>query len=514
MPDVKELAKWLEEEVEFLKNNEDYVGGWYLLPNGLAATILWEDGWGDEVRDDAIQSAKNPDWALCAGILVYNPSDTPDGWFMPWDSKTGDIICETTGITPNEDYDNLAKWLLQDFNLVKDCEIKSNGEVIGYDAQFEQEASKEDEVKDVEVEKETEVKDESLKEEVSDKEVSYWKDAVILMMESEAYEEYTESMSSLDENDMATRIAEKIVVDDDVWEQIDNAICWYIEEELEKLGLYESKKSCNESKDESLKEDNTRTRDDLKQEIETELHNNGLTSDVKLKAERCGFKIVDDKVIEDDDIKAKADAVTRHDSQKNLGESHNDKFKRNLLQALEHKDMQVSDKDINKFLSLNSEEDFDDWNYATFSLFASDVCQEGFWDAVRLWDLHYPNEDRGLKESKKLHEDKEFHSSPYHDIIAEYFEYDSDFEFLDVVANILGRVDNFEDDEDIYQAIDDELIYTYDQWTVLEHYCTPQDANWEVAWESLSGDIFGVCATIAEANKMSGEESEEENDDE
>ena len=324
MPDVKELAKWLEEEVEFLENNQDYVGGWYLLPNGLAATVLWEDGWGDEVRDDAIQSAKNPDWALCAGILVYNPSDTPDGWFMPWDSKTGDIICETTGITPTEDYENLAKWLIQCFNEVKDCEIKPNGEVMDYDAQFEKEAPVEAPKED-EVETSVEVEEESLKEDV------------------------------------------KVNVAD-----VDYA------------------------------------RDQLRS-----LHSNNVISD-------------------------------------------------------------------------------DEYNYIV-----------SHWAELL--------ESCKKEDKKMIKEDKEYSASPYHDVIAKFFDYDSDFEFLDVVASIIGRVDNFEDDEDIWQAIDDELIYTYDQWTVLEHYCTPQDANWEVAFDNLSGDIFGVCATIAEANKMSEEEPEEEN---
>jgi len=293
MNDIKELAKWLEEEVEFLKNNEDYVGGWYDLGNGLAAVVLWEEGWGDEVRDDCIQSAQNPDWALCAGIMLINRDDTPDGWFMPWDSETGDILCETTGITPTEDYEFLAKYLLEDFDRVKDCEIKPNGETI-------------------------------CKKESED--------------------------------------------DDDSWDEKAN----------------------------------------------------------------------------------------RNDGEKPWDDS--------------------------KHFEDESEE---------------------------------PVEEESLKE-EKLHEDKEFHSSPYHDVIAEYFDYDSDFEFLDVVASILGRVDNFEDDDDIYTAIDDELIYTYDQWKVLEHYCSPQDANWEVAFESLMGDVFGVCSKIAGMNSNEEDieevESEEGND--
>ena len=283
MDDIKELAKWLEEEVEFLKDNQEFVGGWNDLGNGLAAVVLWEDGWGDDHRDDAIQATDKPDWALCAGIMLINKDDTPDGWFMPWDSKTGEIICETTGILPDEDYEKLAGFLLDDFNRVKDLEIKPNGEVIGFNA---------------------------------------------------------------DENK-------------------DNP------QDIEKLP---------------------------------------------------------DEGKNPEEIKAKED----------------------------------------------------------------ESCE----------DCH--------EECKKpLKEENEYHSSPYHDVIAEYFEYDSDFEFLDVVANIIARVDDFESEEDIWQSIDDELIYTYDQWKVLEHYCTPQEANWEVAFDSLSGDIFGVCSTIAESNRLKKNDEDE-----
>ena len=75
-----------------------------------------------------------------------------------------------------------------------------------------------------------------------------------------------------------------------------------------------------EEHDESLKEDASRTRDDLRQEIQAELDREGNTSDVRLKAERCGFKVVDGKVVDDEESKRKADAVTRPDFQKDLKE--------------------------------------------------------------------------------------------------------------------------------------------------------------------------------------------------
>lgn len=276
MNDIKELAKWLKDEVEFLKANQDYVGGWYDLGNGLAATVLWEDGWGDEARDDAIQSEANPDWALCAGVMVINKDDTPDGWFMPWDSKTGDLLCETTGITPNEDYEKLASWLLDDFNRLKGADIKSNGETIFGDPEREPEAL---------VETSVEVEEESCE-------------------------------------------------------------------------------SCN-------------------------------------------------------------------------------------------------------------------------------------------------------KEDKKpIKEENEIHNSPYKDIIAEYFDYSGDMEFLDIVASCLERVEDFEDDEDIYSAIDDELIYTYDQWKVLEHYCTPQEANWDSAYSDFMSDIFAICSRIAGMNNKEDDLEEPEEGEE
>ena len=271
MNDIKELAKWLKDEVEFLKANQDYVGGWYDLGNGLAATVLWEEGWGDEIRDDAIQATDNPDWALCAGVMIINKDDTPDGWFMPWDSKTGDLLCETTGITPNEDYEKLAGWLLDDYNKLKAADIKPDGETILPDGEqeVEPEASIEEPVPEVEEE------------------------------------------------------------------------------------------SCN-------------------------------------------------------------------------------------------------------------------------------------------------------KEDKKpIKEENEIHDSPYKDIIAEYFDYSGDMEFLDIVASCLGRVEDFEDDEDIYRAIDDELIYTYDQWKVLEHYCTPQNANWEDANSDFMNDIFAICSRIAGMNHTEDDNMEE-----
>lgn len=119
MKSVKEISKWLKKEVEFLKENEDYCGGWLKLDDTYAAVVLWEEGWGTEPRDDVMQSKESPDWALCAGVKIFNPADTVDGWLYP-SNKKGDILCDSAGITPDEDYDKLAKWIVDCYDVVKD----------------------------------------------------------------------------------------------------------------------------------------------------------------------------------------------------------------------------------------------------------------------------------------------------------------------------------------------------------------------------------------------------------
>lgn len=125
---VKDLSKWLKDEVEFLKENPDYVGGWNQLGNGLAAVVLWAEGYGDEKRNDVIQSEDDPDWGLNAEIRIYNPSDTPDGWIGLYD-ENGDIVTESSSISPNEDYDKLAQWLLGIYDKVKDVDYDKEGNI-------------------------------------------------------------------------------------------------------------------------------------------------------------------------------------------------------------------------------------------------------------------------------------------------------------------------------------------------------------------------------------------------
>jgi len=71
------------------------------------------------------------------------------------------------------------------------------------------------------------------------------------------------------------------------------------------------------------------------------------------------------------------------------------KFKENLVEALDSKDQYVKNEDIETFLDLNYDEDGDwDWSYGDFKDFACEVCANfgDFWETVESYDLHTPAE--------------------------------------------------------------------------------------------------------------------------
>ena len=71
-----------------------------------------------------------------------------------------------------------------------------------------------------------------------------------------------------------------------------------------------------------------------------------------------------------------------------------ERFKENLIQAIEYKGQYVSEEDIEKFLDLNYDGSGDfDWNYSLFTMFALEVAADSFWEAAKQFNLHYVGEE-------------------------------------------------------------------------------------------------------------------------
>ena len=41
----------------------------------------------------------------------------------------------------------------------------------------------------------------------------------------------------------------------------------------------------------------------------------------------------------------------------------------------------------------------------------------------------------------------------------------------------------------LYQALDDELIYTEDQWNIMKYYCSPESADLDEAIDLFMDDL-------------------------
>ena len=112
-------------------------------------------------------------------------------------------------------------------------------------------------------------------------------------------------------------------------------------------------------------------------------------------------------------------------------------------------------------------------------------------------EIPIEKKDRPLKEEKgdlnKLDKDIQ-------DIVGDHFGYTMNFDFLDIVADVLLRVDDF-DSEDQWDTVDSTLIYADDQWEVLEHYFDSpadlSDGSWDDAFAQFVSDIEEICGKVA-----------------
>ena len=126
----KNIQNWLMSEVEFLRDDDGCSGSYYKLrnssvdePEDLAAVICWEPGFGEEHRDDCIQSSNEPDYALCVGVKIYNPSDIIDidAWDYPIDKDTNDLLCETISLDESDitdKFSHIADFIIRSY---EDC---------------------------------------------------------------------------------------------------------------------------------------------------------------------------------------------------------------------------------------------------------------------------------------------------------------------------------------------------------------------------------------------------------
>lgn len=125
-----EIAKFLKDSVEWLVD-EDMGCTCYKLDDRLGICVGWQDGY-DADDSTVIHSASEPTYAIVAGIKVYTSDDmrTDYDWINYPYFANGDVYDASVSIGPNENYDELAKFFIKEFDAMEDWEIEEDGLVI------------------------------------------------------------------------------------------------------------------------------------------------------------------------------------------------------------------------------------------------------------------------------------------------------------------------------------------------------------------------------------------------
>jgi hypothetical protein len=126
-----EIAQFVKESVEWLVENQEGCCK-YQLDDHLAIFVGWSGGYGKEERNDIIQAKDDPDWGINAGVKVWTSDymQTDFDWInFPYE-ENGDVWDMCLDIRPNENYDIVAKALLQWYDEVKEFDMTDDGMIV------------------------------------------------------------------------------------------------------------------------------------------------------------------------------------------------------------------------------------------------------------------------------------------------------------------------------------------------------------------------------------------------
>lgn len=126
------IAKFIKESVEWLVKAQCGCCH-YKLDEHLAVCVGWSAGYGEEKRYDVIQSTDEPDFGIDAGIKVWTSDAamlTDYDWINFPYYENGDVLDMGCTISPQEDWDRVAKYLLKMYDEVKDLEVNNDGKII------------------------------------------------------------------------------------------------------------------------------------------------------------------------------------------------------------------------------------------------------------------------------------------------------------------------------------------------------------------------------------------------
>ena len=135
---VHKIAQFVKESVEWLIENQECCCK-HQLNDHLAIFVGWSGGYGKEPRNDVVQAKDDPDWGINAGIKVWTSDymQTDFDWINFPYYKDGDVLDMDCSISPQEDYERVAKHLLNMYNEVKEFDMTDKGEILPREVEYD-----------------------------------------------------------------------------------------------------------------------------------------------------------------------------------------------------------------------------------------------------------------------------------------------------------------------------------------------------------------------------------------
>jgi hypothetical protein len=128
---LNNIAKFVKESVEWLQKEQQGCCT-YELDDHLAVCVGWSDGYGEEKRGDVIQAKDDHNWGINAGIKVWTSDSmrTDYDWINFPYYENGDVLDMGFSIEPNDNYELVAKSLLDMYHEVNGFTIANDGKVL------------------------------------------------------------------------------------------------------------------------------------------------------------------------------------------------------------------------------------------------------------------------------------------------------------------------------------------------------------------------------------------------
>lgn len=128
---TKQLSQWLKDSVNWLIDHQEGCCT-NKLDDHLAVCVGWSAGYGNESREDVIQGIDDLDFAIVAALKVWTSDSmrTDLGYINAPYYETGEVIDIAVSISEEEDFDKLAEYFLEEYEGLKDLEIRDDGLII------------------------------------------------------------------------------------------------------------------------------------------------------------------------------------------------------------------------------------------------------------------------------------------------------------------------------------------------------------------------------------------------